>query len=294
MADKKTVSIIIPTYNRAHYLPQVIKSSINQTYPCEIIVCDHGSSDETVEVMKRYSDQVKYFRREEDFGPHFCWLDGVLHANGEYIHLQYDDDWIKPTYIEECMKLFKEDVGFVFSAAEVFDENENRICLEMFTEYFKKKGTGIYRRRDVESFFLRYLVSPGAIIIRKQDAIDALYQGRLPIYKNNYHGVGPDCFLSLICLLRYPKIGFIIEPLAVFRAHNYSITISAKKDKLKGKQLNLAYKEIRDYYLLLKWAKLVKVYNNIILKHWHFYFSHPNIVINKAINVIKGALNNGR
>jgi glycosyltransferase involved in cell wall biosynthesis len=294
MSNRKSVSIIIPTFNRAHYLLQTIESCINQTYPCEVIVCDHGSSDETVEVMKRFSDKVRYLRRDEDFGPHFCWLDGVLHAAGEYIHLQYDDDWIKPTYIAECMKLFNKDVGFVFSIAEIFDENQNMICREMFYDNFKKKGAGIYKRRDVESFFLNYLISPGAMIIRKQDAIDALYQGRLPINQYYYHGVGPDCFFALLCLLRYPKIGFVAEPLAVFRAHNYSITINAKKDDLKYTQLKLAYKETRDYYLLLKWARIVKIYNQFILKYWHFYIRHPKYLINKVLKVVKGVFLNGK
>ena len=48
--DKK-VTIVIPTFNRADYVTKTIESALNQTVPCDIIVCDHGSSDNTPEVV---------------------------------------------------------------------------------------------------------------------------------------------------------------------------------------------------------------------------------------------------
>ena len=47
-----SVSILIPTYNRAHLIERAINSSLNQTFRCEIIVCDHGSNDDTYKVCK--------------------------------------------------------------------------------------------------------------------------------------------------------------------------------------------------------------------------------------------------
>ena len=87
------VSIVIPTFNRATLVQKAIDTSLAQTYPCEVIVCDHGSSDNTPEVVEKYGDKIKYIRKEQDFGPHYCWLDGVLNAKGKYVHIQYDDDW---------------------------------------------------------------------------------------------------------------------------------------------------------------------------------------------------------
>ena len=49
-----SVSILIPTYNRSHLIERAINSSLNQTYNCEIIVCDHGSSDDTQTICKSY------------------------------------------------------------------------------------------------------------------------------------------------------------------------------------------------------------------------------------------------
>ena len=128
------VSIVIPTFNRANMVSKAIDTALSQTYPCQIIVCDHGSKDNTPEIIKKYGNQIIYIRREKDFGPHFCWLEGVLNADGEYVHIQMDDDWMEPTFIEETVKLMDDDVGMVFSDAYLNYLEENTIkknCLSV-------------------------------------------------------------------------------------------------------------------------------------------------------------------
>ena len=71
------VSIVIPTFNRARLLPRAIDSSLAQTEPSEVIVCDHGSSDDTPAVAAAYGARIRYVRREQDQGPIVCWRDGV-------------------------------------------------------------------------------------------------------------------------------------------------------------------------------------------------------------------------
>ena len=57
------VSVIIPTYNRAHTLPRSIESVLNQSYSnFELIIVDDGSTDETADVIKQYNDsRIRYF-----------------------------------------------------------------------------------------------------------------------------------------------------------------------------------------------------------------------------------------
>jgi glycosyltransferase involved in cell wall biosynthesis len=267
------VSIVIPTFNRKHYLKDAIDSCLRQTVQCEIIVCDHGSSDGTAEFMSDYySDSVVYIRKENDYGPHFCWLDGIIHSNGTYVHLQFDDDWIKPTYIEECLKLYHHDVGFVFSSAEIFSQIEKTVTNTLFSGFGR---TGIYPKGKFERFLLSSLVSPGAILIRKDDALDSLYQGRLPLQKESYHGVGPDYLYSLLPLLRYKKIGYIKEPLVVFRSHESSITVNASGSAEKHHSLVLSYDEVRKFYLHMKFCKIFKI-------HFFMQIFYPMIYIKKA------------
>ncbi len=245
----KEVSIVIPTFNRADYLIECIDSCLAQTQPCEIIVCDHGSTDNTPEVVKKYGDKIKYIRREIDSGVHFCWMDGILHCSNDLIHINYDDDWIKPNFIEDCVNLFKEDVGFVFSNAIVYYENKKEYGGGL---YNLNNDSGIFPVKNFLKFNKDNMVSPGAAIFRKKMLLDNLFVGKIPFSQNEYHGVGPDILFSIMSCIEYPVYGFINEPLATFRAHDNSITIDALSDTTKQKKIQNAYNDARVYYFLYK------------------------------------------
>ena len=251
---KKNVTIVIPTFNRANMVTKAIDTALAQTYPCQVIVCDHGSKDNTPEVVKKYGDKITYIRREKDFGPHFCWLEGVLNAEGEYVHIHMDDDWLEPTYIEEAVKLMSDDVGMVFSDAYVAFLNENKTqenCL-LVKEKF---GYGKHPVEMLEKEILtnKYMLSPAACLYRKKDIIDAIYPGDLPVsFGDTYFGVGPDHFMTLQSLLRYKNFACIDKSLLTFSYHKGSITVDAYQEKGKKERILSSYESVRRYYLLLK------------------------------------------
>lgn len=251
--SSKTVSIVIPTFNRSGFVERAINSSLNQTHKCEVVVCDHGSNDDTPEVMKKYENKITYIRREKDFGPHFCWLEGVLNASSEYVHIQFDDDWVDESFVEKALGLMGDDVGVVFANARVVNlvTNEARPCT-----FLKKNNlkTGIYNNKILEKGCLKKeMISPAACLYRKKDVIDAMYQGRLPISTDgDYHGVGPDFFMMMLTLLKYKDFGYIREELVFFGNHSDSITIDAHSNKDKSQKINSAYQDVRKFYKMLK------------------------------------------
>jgi glycosyltransferase involved in cell wall biosynthesis len=261
MINKK-VSIVIPTFNRANYLTKCIDSCLSQTVPCEIIVCDHGSTDNTSEVIKKYGNKVKYIKREIDSGVHFCWLDGILHTTNDLIHINFDDDWIEPTFIEECVTLFNDQVGCVFSEAILYLENSQSFGQLLFQ---LKNETGIYSSSDLQNYNIRKLTSPGAGIFRKKVLIDSLFVGKIPFAKNEYHGVGPDILFSLMSCIDYPYFGYVNKPLAIFRAHDNSITIDAGLNVEKQKKIKRAYEDAKLYFFMTKTVKAIKLYNIVKL-----------------------------
>jgi len=89
-----TVSVIIPTYNRAHTIGRAIKSVLNQTYQdFEIIVVDDGSTDNTEEVVKSFRDKrIRYIQHKKNKGAAAARNTGIKSAKGKYIAFQDSDD----------------------------------------------------------------------------------------------------------------------------------------------------------------------------------------------------------
>ena len=275
----KTISTLIPTFNRKVFLKKTIESCLNQTINHEIIVCNHGSTDGTDEMISEFDGKIRYIKRNNDHGLHFCMLEGIMEAKGEYINLLYDDDWIEPKFIEECMKYFDDpDVGFVFSAANIYDDSRKKFISTDQNIFLP--GSGTYNVSKYEFFFLRSLISPTSFIIRKQDLIDSLFQGKLPFSKYSYKGVGPDRLMLLICMLRYKKFGYVSEKLSYYRSHAGSITIDSYADEKKSYMIKKAYGEVIKYYYTIKYGRYFSFLENKYIIHLRYHF---NMILNKII-----------
>lgn len=118
------VSIIIPTYNSARYLPEALESALNQTYTnIDIIVVNDGSTDNTRQIMNRFVDRVTYVEQDNG-GPSRARNAGLSRARGDYVaFLDADDMWM-PHKLEEQMKIFRlyPDTRAVYCQVIRFDE----------------------------------------------------------------------------------------------------------------------------------------------------------------------------
>lgn len=282
MKVNKSVSTVIPTFNRELFLKKAIESSLEQTINHEIIVCNHGGSDGTDEMVKQFHGKIKYIKKEVDNGPHYCWLDGIMEAKGDFINLLFDDDWIDPNYIEECMKYFDDsNVGFVFTQAKSYDDQHQKF--ETLYSYDYLVQDGVHKVSKYELPLLHGVISPTAFIMKKKDMIDSLYNGKLPFAKYFYKGVGPDKFMSLLCMLRYSSFGFVKKPLVYYRKHINSITIDSSLDEKKKILIKKAYDEVDKYYYTIKYGKIFSFLNNFYIFRIRFILSNPSIVFKKLI-----------
>lgn len=99
-----TVSTLIPTYNRADYLPGAIKTALNQTYnDLEIIVVDDCSNDQTPSVLKEYEthSRVRTARNVQNKGIAASYNRAAEIADGAYLCILDDDDRWHPTKVEK-------------------------------------------------------------------------------------------------------------------------------------------------------------------------------------------------
>lgn len=121
--EEPTVSVIIPTYNRAHTIKRAILSVLNQTYQgFEIIVVDDCSTDNTREVIEKFGDKrIRYIRKKANKGAAAAGNTGIKAVRGEYIvFLDSDDKWL-PNKLDEQIKVLKvtsPKVGVVYTETQ--------------------------------------------------------------------------------------------------------------------------------------------------------------------------------
>lgn len=100
-------SVVIPTRNRASMLRRAIKSCIDQTLPCEIVIVDDGSDDGTPGVAHGIP-RLKYVRHERALGQPAAENRGIKEASGDWIKLLDDDDRLTPDCLEKMTAAIEE------------------------------------------------------------------------------------------------------------------------------------------------------------------------------------------
>jgi len=99
---KNLISIITVVFNGEKYLEKAIKSILNQTYnKFELIIIDGGSTDGTLNIIKKYKRSIKYWVSEKDDGIYDAMNKGIKKANGDIIGILNSDD----TYRKNALKI---------------------------------------------------------------------------------------------------------------------------------------------------------------------------------------------
>lgn len=129
MNKKPTVSVIIPTYNRAHLVGRAIQSVLNQTYrDFELIIVDDGSTDNTEEVIKQFQKQdkrIKYLLHEKNRGGSAARNTGIKNTSGVFLSfLDSDDQWL-PNKLESEVKILYNNQNCIICVTGYKFINEN-------------------------------------------------------------------------------------------------------------------------------------------------------------------------
>ena len=113
------ISVIIPTYNRAHHLKAAVSSVLNQTYTdLELIIVDDGSTDATREVGEQFchlDNRVRYLYQNNG-GPSAARNMGIRAARGDFIAFLDSDDYWMPIKLAEQLAIAEQDarIGVVY------------------------------------------------------------------------------------------------------------------------------------------------------------------------------------
>lgn len=123
--NARRVSICVPTYRGAAFLPATIESVLSQTYPhWELWIVDDCSPDETADIVTRYPDpRVRYARNERNLRPQGNWNRCLELAEGEYFKLLPHDDLLHPCCLARQVAVLDADgerkLSFTFCARDI-------------------------------------------------------------------------------------------------------------------------------------------------------------------------------
>jgi glycosyltransferase involved in cell wall biosynthesis len=208
---------VIPTYNRADYLPLAVRSALSQSFrDLEVLILDDASTDRSPEVVQEllHDPRVKYIKHPINVGINANRNSGLARARGEYVAmLDSDDVWLDNGKLESQVEVLDADpaCGLVGTFAKVLDSEGRAIgTLAPYTDHDRICRSLLVRNQFVHS----------SVLLRKR-ALDRAgwYDTSIPIWEDY------ELWLRLanaatVCNLPLPMTGY--------RRHSGNISLSAE------------------------------------------------------------------
>jgi glycosyltransferase involved in cell wall biosynthesis len=207
-----SICAIIPAYNIADYIARAIDSVLAQTLqPDQIIVVDDGSTDNTADIIKSYGSKVTYIY-QQNAGLAASRNTGIKNTNCNWVaFLDGDDEWL-PDNLKLQVEIIKNNPDLNWSAGNYKDMlySSNRCAAHTIPETIKKLTNG---KDFFDDYFRAYTKGAGGnsntMFIKRSAIIDA------GLFK---HGLrfAEDWDMWMRMAYRFPKIGIVTEPIAVY------------------------------------------------------------------------------
>ena len=223
------VSIIIPCYNYARYLPASIDSILHQDYPhYEVILIDDGSSDTTWDIMQTYAARYPHFRafkHETNQGIFKANKRGWDEARGKYLHFFSADDLYHPTCLPKVMHLFQENphLGLVCTDIAYFHDHTQEITEKKLLKTCRTPRL-FSRNEMIPIFQSTNFWIPGLTCVVKQETLHKY--GHLDPKLENISDW--FCFHKIAL---FEGVGYIPETLISMRLHDQTYTSRVKRNK---------------------------------------------------------------
>ena len=224
----KKVSIIIPNYNGEEYIERCIESVLSQDYSeKEIIVVDDGSTDKSIDIIKKYAkkhDYIKFFRIKR-IRLNLVRKVGLGHASGDYIMFLDSDDFLRDGAISIAVRAMEEnDVSVVRFESEYYPSGRTVAQLLKANESAKI----IYHEEIIRLLATGFKLTSVWSKLYKKDVFENTKAFEVGI------DLGEDLMISSDVLSKLDKILLIPNVLYNYFENNASITRAAKREQIVG------------------------------------------------------------
>lgn len=262
------ISIIIPTYNRAHLIGETLDTVLLQTYNnWECIIIDDASTDNTADIVNEYvrkDNRFQYHTRPEQRlkGPNSCRNYGFEISKGDYVKWFDSDDFMFSNLIESQIKVLNEKIECVVCKVAYDFGND------------KKEENKIYSDNLIEDYLMGNIAFYISGPLWKKGFLNKQKQLFDETIKNL-----DDWDFNLRMLYQEPSIIYLDEALIQYRIHEASL--SNEINKLNFQEIQSEFKAIRKHLLLIEQnkkadPKRLKIY----LKNRHKFILRAALVEN--------------
>lgn len=205
------ISIVTPSFNQGHFLEETILSILNQGYKnLELIIIDGGSTDESVEIIKKYQSHIQYWVSEPDNGQSHAINKGFERCTGDVIAWLNSDDLYTENALGRVGTFFEKNPGidFIHGSAIVFGP-ETKTLIQGMT----------YQDKAV---YLAGMPSPQPSFFFRKEMLTKVGQ----LDEALHYGMDYDFFLRMALVgLPYYMTG---DPIARYRIHGSSKSNTSK------------------------------------------------------------------
>lgn len=281
MTEKNLVSIIIPTFNRADLLVETLDSIIEQTYKnWECIIVDDGSSQDTLSIIKKFTDSDERFRffNRPDHLPksgNSCRNYGLKMSEGEFVNFFDSDDIMLPDFLSSRMEKFDHALLQISIASYIVtDEKLN----------FKTQSNFVIKNNLLKSYLFWEcpLLTP-SLLIRK-----TFLDNKILFDATIKRGQETDFFLNILKNLDQNEYTMVKKPTFLYRHHADTITaktifynpdyneslirIRSKAYFIGEEQNDLEMKVNSHFHLVLLLLKAIKNSDDNAIKTFNSYY----------------------
>lgn len=233
------VSVIVPNYNHARFLPQRVESVLNQTLgDIEVVLLDDASTDNSREVLSRYTSdpRVRTIFSEENSGSVFRqWNRGFRECKGQYVWIAESDDYADAAFLETLAERLDTNptVGVAYCQSWMVDENGTIVYLMEDTKQRKAIDPDHWKsdfvsngREECANYFVQgCMINNASSALLRRSVVEQVG------YADESFTLAGD-WMFWVKMLMSSDLAFVAKPLNYWRQHGGTVRSGAEKGGL--------------------------------------------------------------
>jgi glycosyltransferase involved in cell wall biosynthesis len=249
------ISIVTPSYNQGQFIEETIRSVLLQGYPnLEYIIIDGGSTDNSVEIIKKYEPWLAYWVSEPDRGQSHAINKGWEKSTGDYLAWMNSDDLYLPYAVHQMIKVINNyNYDFIYSSSYYIGTSLEK------SSVIEAHKTRDFKLKNLLKFFngVQYIIPSQSVFISKE----TLKKVGL-LNENLNYCMDLDLFARIILTKPHAYIGS--KPISFFRNHDRSKT-SQQNQAMRNESIKIAQK-YASFLTMKDWQEI----SNLMLYSQYF------------------------